>query len=381
MGSGMTRKKAGRRSSSRKYVYLTAVLLVGVGLWSVYWITGRQMVAGLVADNVAQARAAGVDLECASQRLGGFPFRFELSCTPLDVKLQGRGSVEVPAFRAVAMAYNPQHLIFEADAPSSIVLLRDLTAPSTAPAVSSVPDIKADWLTARASLRLSVNGLEAFDALTEDLTLNFAALPAMGAESPLEMSDVSEKALGANSGVFSAERMAVHMRKEPGSETGLELALRFKELQNTTGSAEPSPAVDLELRLGLANAQPLLSGRAQAPLAQYFSQTGDIEVHSLTIKSGSTKLSASGKLRLDDLGRLSGDLPVEIVGAERIRELLTPLFPAGSNIPATLQGAVQGFGTPTSADDGGSAVAVSLKLERGRARVGMIPVADFAPLF
>jgi hypothetical protein len=95
-----------------------ALPLAGVvclaALWSAYWFIASGAAQGALAEQRAALAAEGLTLTCAREDWGGFPFRFAWTCEKPSLSLAtSRGPVTVSAtgFEALAMAYNPWHLL------------------------------------------------------------------------------------------------------------------------------------------------------------------------------------------------------------------------------------------------------------------------------
>ncbi len=340
------------RSFSRRYIALIALVVVAAGGWGLFWAIGQNVFAN-VADNVRDiARSEGGDVSCGNEVIGGFPFRFELSCTPLRVEDPKHGMVSIAGFRAVALAYNPTHLIFEADAPLAVENYGSLSLAGAS--------TTADWLTARASARVAGSGLMQFDASVEAPSIVLAAL--------------GIDAVRATSG-------QVHLRRSPERTQGIDAAVTLKQIALPNGA----PSVDLDVLLTLSHAAPLLAGAVPTRLqdlvrAGLLAPPDGIVIERLRIASRGTVLAADGRLGIDEAGRLSGVLPITIAGAERLTEALAPFFPPGSNVPKLLQGAVTGLGRPATLD-GQDAATVTVSFDRGKAQVGILPLGMVPTLY
>lgn len=326
--------------SKRGYILLATLVVLVIALWSGYWTVARGMVSDLFTTMRLAAKAEGGEIACTDQDLGGFPFRFELSCKPLAVTGLGGERASFEGFRAVALAYNPWHVIVEADSPAAVETDR------------LVPGLKAAWTTARASLRLGNSDLDRGDIEIVSPVFSLAD------------DSLSASAVLAN----------LHLRKSPDVAGAADAALRLDELA-LPGTAAP---VDVLANVGLAGGAALLAPHG-ADVIALLKNEGALTVRELRLASGGVTLSANGSLWLDEAGRLNGTLPLTVAGAAGLPPLLAPFFPQGSNVPTSLAGALAAFGQPTTLN-GEPAVAVPLAFAEGTARVGFIPVGTLPPL-
>ncbi|WP_306030924.1 DUF2125 domain-containing protein [Stappia sp. MMSF_3263] len=330
-----------RKGSRRGYIWLIALVVLGIALWSAYWTVARGMAVDVLRNVTEAARIEGGEIACGGQRLGGFPFHLQLDCAPLSLRSPRGESAGFDAFRAVALAYNPWHVILEAESPAAMEF-----APASR--------LAGTWETARASFRVGTSSVERADIelTAPDLAL---ALPGLDAE-------------------LAASSASLHLRQTPQRVSDADIAVAL------SGAALPGAALVLDARasLTLKGGAVLLSGRG-ADLIALLKNEEAVEVSEVRVSSGEVTVAAAGTLWIDPAGRLNGSLPLTIAGADKLPALLAPYFPEGSNVPASLAGAVMGFGKPAELD-GAPAVTVPLAFDAGNARIGIIPLGAVPPL-
>jgi hypothetical protein len=338
------------RSARRRYVWLAAIVLLVIGLWSTYWAIARGMAQDLLHNAVAVARANGQEIACGDESLSGFPFHFQLTCAPLGLD-DGQGrALEAQGFRAVALAYDPRHVILEADAPLRISGI----TPSGLPGYG----VLATWRNARASARLGDTGLDR-------AAIEIQAPQVLLTE---RIDDPAPIAL------VAAQDAQMHLRAAPDGSGDADVAV--------SGSEVALPAFDMPLEMALIarlDQGARLLGGSGADLAALLSRPDALEVTSIDVKGDGFALRATGTLSLDEKRRLQGELPLTVTGADRLPALLAPLFPEGSNASVALAGAIMAFGRPAELD-GKEAVTVPLAFRDGVARVGLIPIAPLRPM-
>lgn len=89
-------------------------------LWSVYWLVASSVARSMVADQRAQYARQGITLECTHEGWGGYPFRFEFSCSSPVATLRDQASFRGSSFVVVALAYNPWQAVVIFDGPTTI---------------------------------------------------------------------------------------------------------------------------------------------------------------------------------------------------------------------------------------------------------------------
>ncbi|NRG16875.1 DUF2125 domain-containing protein [Rhizobiales bacterium] len=346
----MPEKSLPRKPSRRGYIVLGLLVAVVIGAWTTYWAVARGAIVDVLANSRKTASASGGEFACSNQSVGGFPFRFELTCAPLQAGDAAGARLTLAGLRAVVLAYNPRHLIFEADAPLEV-------SPGRAGGSLSMPALSAGWETARASVRLQEDALGRADAIFEAPKLVLTA----GSAAPFSMVSQSGE---------------IHIRRASDTASGVDVALSLSQIR---AGSEIAP-LDAKLVLHLPYAASLLAGRPSEPLAALLRAPGGIGITDLRLKSGETTLAGGGSLGLDDDGLLNGTLELKVAGVDKLSEVLRPVFPPGSNIPQSLQGALQGFGAKSEID-GEETAEVTVTFDRSTARVGLIPLGKVPPAF
>ncbi|HEX7107708.1 MAG TPA: DUF2125 domain-containing protein, partial [Aestuariivirga sp.] len=101
---------------------LAGMILLGA-LWCGYWFIAFTGAKELVLAKRQEFLNRGVQLDCANENWGGFPFRFEFQCQAASVQFtQANKAYDIKSANilAVAQAYNPFHVLLLVDGPSSI---------------------------------------------------------------------------------------------------------------------------------------------------------------------------------------------------------------------------------------------------------------------
>ncbi|MGP9822422.1 DUF2125 domain-containing protein, partial [Salinarimonas sp. NSM] len=111
------RTRAPRRGS-RVWLFTPFVLLgLLVVAWSIAWFVIRERVASELDARLAAQVSQGRTWTCADRRIGGFPFRIEISCARLALETDDGLFLDLGPARALAQVYQPRHVIVEVDGP------------------------------------------------------------------------------------------------------------------------------------------------------------------------------------------------------------------------------------------------------------------------
>ena len=101
---------------------LAGMILLSL-VWCGYWFIAFSGAKELIQAKRLEFAGQGMALTCARETWGGFPFRFEFQCE--TAKLQfihdtQTYNVQTTKILGIAQAYNPLHVIFLVDGPTSI---------------------------------------------------------------------------------------------------------------------------------------------------------------------------------------------------------------------------------------------------------------------
>jgi len=113
-----------KTSRLRLFLPLAALLVMALA-WCSYWYIASEKAKQSFAKNIEKNRAAGIEITCEQPLWGGFPYRFTLKCDRLVIsgrKKVANFDISTGTFTAVAMAYNPRHLIGEIQSPITVAL-------------------------------------------------------------------------------------------------------------------------------------------------------------------------------------------------------------------------------------------------------------------
>ncbi|HKG73717.1 MAG TPA: DUF2125 domain-containing protein, partial [Aestuariivirgaceae bacterium] len=113
-------------SSSRRRtltLLLGSSLLLGLALWSAYWLFALDKAGDRLAEMRATLQQSGTGIDCGKERWSGFPFRIALACTPLSITVSSASQPMTMGFSRIdllAQAYDLHHVIAVAASPVKI---------------------------------------------------------------------------------------------------------------------------------------------------------------------------------------------------------------------------------------------------------------------
>ncbi|MEO1199946.1 MAG: DUF2125 domain-containing protein [Pseudomonadota bacterium] len=325
-----------------------ALFLCVFAVWSAYWVVARGIAADRLDHELAQARMNGTVLDCSGQSLGGYPFRFEWRCVaPRLERVTAGGPVILTAnhVTAVALAYNPRHVIVEVDGPMQV--MGEAPVPYT---------LELDWARLVSSLRISNDGISRLDLSIEH--------PA-GWLTPEG---------GRTRASASADTLELHLKRSDDETLpqAWDVAVRtFAAILLQPGREVTVPA-DAGVIGTISHAGLLDPDAMQASLAAWRDAGGLMSVNQIALRQGEIAVELTGELGLDSLGRPEGQFVALAAGVD-------PSAPIGEGITALAAAGLGALGTPAELD-GRPATEVDVVLSDGVVRIGLLPVSGLPSL-
>jgi hypothetical protein len=285
-----------------------AVVLVLAMGWSALWFYAADRAEADLAAWRERERQAGRAQDCASQSIGGYPFRIEVRCTGAEFELKGTPTLQLklPAAVAAVQVYDPKLLIGEFTGPLEI------SEPGRPPAAI------VNWNVGQASVR----GLP--------LRVDRASLA-------LASPTVRAPGLAGDNAVLSARRLELHGRQAPGSTADdpvIETALRLDAAVADKLESVFDPAIADRVQLLAANpidadvAATLRGVDDISPkpwslrFKQWQARDGELKIEKARLAQQDVVAVGAGALKLTARGGLDGELRLTVVGMEKLLKML-----------------------------------------------------------
>ena len=300
---------------------LAGMILLSLG-WCGYWFIAFSGAKELIQAKRLEFVGQGMELTCARESWGGFPFRFEFQCETAKLQfIHGNENYNIQTIKvlAIAQAYNPLHVILLVDGPTSI----DRTT----------------VIHERALISVTVNLSQDWDA-------------------SLEAASVSAQDL------FTAGQLKLFARKINGR---LDLAADTKEL--TVIQPENSPII--------VSSAELVGHTSTSLLTQQRLAGQTFEISSLKISQGPVEFAATGSASLDAQHRLAGKLSSQTNDIDGVMKFIAPIFALNDQDSATIKNLV----TLTGRDPATNTTKADFSAKDGALYWGLINLADLTPLY
>jgi len=347
-----------------------ALVAVLAAAWSAFWYFASTKAETEFANWRKREAAAGREVACGTQTIGGFPFRIELRCTDPAVNLRKtRLSLQAKDMLAAVQVYQPSLLIAE------------FAGPMTVDDEAHGQKFALDWSLAQASVR----GLPRPERVS--IALDKPTLARLGAES-----------------LAHAEHAELHVRpapRLPQDPPAIDVVL---ELTQALISLPRVP--DKPINADIAGTLRGLDDLSPRPLPQLLrdlaAKNGRLDITKARVQQGDVLGTGSGTLRLTARGTLDGELQLTVAGIDQLMAMLgvdkavgqasqralsriAPglnldqlLGPRGGAALAAAGAAM--LGQPAELE-GRQAVTLPLRFTDGVVFLGPLKVGEVAPLF
>jgi len=289
-----------RRRGRWRAAAIAVMVVVALGLiWSWLWYYTAAIADRTLAGWVERETAAGRLYSCASQTLGGFPFRIEVHCADAVAEVNAQRPPFTVRAKDVLVTTQVWH---------PTLMVSDITGPLTYADSDQPPSLTANWSRAQVSV---------LGPPPDSQSVSF------------KLDGVHVDRVGAGGGdaalLFKADHADIQGRLIDGSARNnpvVEAVLHVVAAAAPTlhrAVAQPTNAdIDVVLR-GFKD----LSTK---PWAVHFREMqaagGNIEIKYLRMAQGNAVILGSGTLTVNAQGKLDGLIRVAIVGVEEIVPLL-----------------------------------------------------------
>jgi len=324
----------------RRFTIILAVLCAAAGaIWFGVWTVIAGRIDGAVADGLADAADQGLRLSCDGQEIGGFPLRFDVICGKIDAKDSASGfQAAMAGLRTATPVYWPWQSNADLASP-----LRLTGGPLPAP-------VDVTWSAAAISLDTAtpVPDRVAFNA--EDLQAAFGEISITAVSTQAEAQPTPDRQ-GATLALSAA-------------------ASRLLWQGQQTNAADITAKVWID-----APPDAVMRGT-------FDPRRSGLSIPELTIRleTEGALIQASGPVRFDASGLMSGKLTVRVAGAEALPAYFSSLPAAAQPAANAFAGGVLVLGAPATLD-GRDAKALELRIDGGVVRMGPLALGRIPPLF
>jgi hypothetical protein len=281
-----------RRRTGLRYTILLFIVFALVAGWTGFWKFAASKAQETIDGWRAREARAGRVYSCASQTIGGFPFRIEVNCDNASVLFRNEQpplELKSGSLVVIAQVYQPGLLISE------------FHGPLTVGELGKSPDLIVDWKLAQSSVR---------------------GTPAAPSRASLvfDKPTVDRVNGGNRQNLLRAKHIEIHGRLAEGSVTSnpvIEVALQLDE----ASAPELHPAAAKPIDANVTSMLRGLNDFSPKPWPARFREMqaagGRIDITQARVQQGDVLAVGGGSLSLNGNGKLEGQLRVTVAGLDQ----------------------------------------------------------------
>jgi hypothetical protein len=331
----MTSSEESQPRNRRRLLWLAAFIVALLAIYTGAWFYFADRLRREADDTVAALNKNGVQAACANMQVTGYPFSFSVSCDSLAYEDDAKNvAASAGSFNAAAQVLRPL---------SPWANLRG-------PLRTSIPGMSPlwiDWDNLQADVRL-------WWPLPSRVTLRAEGLS--GQTDPADDTDPVE--------LFSAAKAAGQLQPN-GADLDYFGSFGDLEIDADAIDGRVLPALDADGDVSLKNGVALIGSQVQSLRGQA------IEIRNLDLSSGTAHVTVSGPLSVDAEGFIDADLMIRIKDPKAVAAIL------GGVMPEQKDAIEQGFAVLAFL---GNQPSMPLKVIRGKASLGFIPLGKIKPV-
>ncbi|MER8411978.1 MULTISPECIES: DUF2125 domain-containing protein [unclassified Mesorhizobium] len=331
----MTSSDERQPNKRRRVVWLAAFIVVLFALYSGGWFYLADRVRSEADKAVATLNKNGVEAGCGNLQVSGYPLSFTVSCDNLAYEDDAKNiAASAGSFNAAAQIIQPL---------SPVANLRG-------PLRTSVPDMVPlwiDWDNLQANFKL-------WWPLPQRISLEAEGLS--GQTDPADDTDPVQ--------LFSAGKASGQLQPN-GEDIDYLGSFGDLEIDPDAIGGRVLPALDASGDVTLKNGVALIGTQVKSLRGQA------IEIRNLDLSSGTARITVSGPLSVDAEGLINADLMIRLKDPKAVAAIL------GAAIPEQKSQIEQGFAALAVL---GNEPSMPLKVVRGKASLGFIPLGKIKPV-
>ncbi|RUW58311.1 DUF2125 domain-containing protein [Mesorhizobium sp. M7A.F.Ca.US.008.03.1.1] len=331
----MTSSDERQPNKRRRLVWLAAFVVGLFALYSGGWFYLADRVRSEAGKAVATLNKNGVEAGCANLQVSGYPLSFTVSCDNLAYEDDAKNiAASAGSFNAVAQIIQPL---------SPVANLRG-------PLRTAIPDMVPlwiDWDNLQANFKL-------WWPLPQRISLEAEGLS--GQTDPADDTDPVQ--------LFSAGKASGQLQPN-GEDIDYLGSFGDLEIDPDAIGGRVLPALDASGDVTLKNGVALIGTQVRSLRGQA------IEIRNLDLSSGTARITVSGPLSVDAEGLVNADLMIRLKDPKAVAAIL------GAAIPEQKSQIEQGFSALAVL---GNEPSMPLKVVRGKASLGFIPLGKIKPV-
>jgi hypothetical protein len=276
-------------------VLVAAVVAVLAAAWTGLWSYAAARAKTDIAAWREREMRAGHYYDCASETIGGYPFRIEWHCASAHFEFKGTPTLELklPTILTAVQVYDPTLVISE------------FTGPLEISEPGRPPSHVINWQLGQASVRGTPSSLDRASIV-------------------LEAPNVRDPRIVGNDTVFRSRRVELHGRHAPASTPDnptIDAALRINAGVAPHVHAATSKPTDADVSAVLRGLPDIAPKPWPVRFREWQARGGQIEIVKARLQQEDVIAVGAGTVKLTPAGNLEGDLQVTVVGLDKVLKI------------------------------------------------------------
>jgi len=281
-----------RRPVGRRYAILLFIVLALIAGWTGFWKFAASKAQDAIDGWRSREAQAGRIYNCASQSVGGFPFRIEVNCDRASAVFRSNQppvELKTESLVVLAQVYQPG------------LLISAFQSPLTIGEPGKTPDIIATWTLGQSSVRGT-------PAAPQRVSLVFdnPAVDRMDGTTRLTM--------------LRAKHIEIHGRMAEGSASNkpvIDISLQLDQASMPAVHAAAARPVDAAITATLRGLNDFSPKPWSIRFREIQAAGGRIDITQARVQQGDIVAIGGGALSINGNGRLDGELRVTIAGLDQ----------------------------------------------------------------
>jgi len=288
-----TARQLAARRRGRRFRYIGTLLLfvAVVSGWSWFWFYAAGKAQVTVDAWRAREAKAGRIYSCATQTIGGYPFRIEVECDKASALFR---AIQPPAELRAA------HILAAIQVYDPTLMVSEFTGPLTVATQSHAVDFVVNWKLMQSSVRGTPEAPQRVSIIVDD-------------------PHIDNIAGGARRNLLTARRIELHGRIVEGSAAShpvIETVLRLASASAPGLGPMAVRPVDADIDAMMHGLKDFSPKPWAARFRQLQAAGGRIDIVRARVQQGETVAVGSGTLELNSRGRLEGQLRVTVANIQ-----------------------------------------------------------------
>lgn len=321
------------------FKWVIAIVVIIAVVYSLGWFFVARTVKARIFSLLEGSSKQDITVSCQDLSYKGYPLNFGFVCDQMHLRDRATNTVfDTPKLTAGAAVYAPWTVMADIEGPAN--LTRD-----------NGSLVRSEWENLSTKMIYGDKAPELLSGELSNLTTRFSAH-------------------AGQQGVLTVEDGKALVRQEDGN---LDVAVSVTNaVLRPRNDAEAMDPISFDLVATVEKGISLLDGPLRADKLR--GKSGVLNNVTLVVGDNNSHVSVAGPFSFDNQGYLTGNFNLELAGVDLIAQAIKIGVPESANVVDTMATLVRNFSA------GQKVFKLSVGVDRGRARIGFIPIGKIPPI-